>query len=107
MLERERTETVITGLFQPEEEAPGRLPHDETVPSSNITSASDTMDREAWLRLAFVGLAASRCQAILNQWKDPLALMEAARQGREAALLATPGVTPTTVQRLREAATRD
>lgn len=60
-----------------------------------------------WLRLAFVGLAASRCRSVLERWQTPGAVLEAARQGREGELLATQGITPVTVERLREAATRD
>lgn len=66
-----------------------------------------TDEREAWLRLAFVGLPAGRCNAALEKWESPEALLQAARNGRDAELLSTQGITPTTVERLREAATRD
>lgn len=64
-------------------------------------------DVESWLRLAFVNLPANRCHSLLQVWKHPRHALEAALAGREAELLATPGVTPSTVERLREAATRD
>lgn len=67
----------------------------------------DAVSREAWLRLAFVGLPAGRCHAALARWSTPEALLEAARAGRESALLETTGITPVTIERLREAATRD
>lgn len=66
-----------------------------------------TREREAWLRLAFVGLPAGRCNAALEKWESPEALLQAARDGRDSELLSTQGVTPTTVERLRDAATRD
>ncbi|HVF09450.1 MAG TPA: DNA-processing protein DprA, partial [Abditibacteriaceae bacterium] len=59
------------------------------------------------LRLAFVGLPAGRCRQALQQWRQPAALLAAAQSGREAELLATPGITPVTVERLCDAATRD
>ncbi|MBV9469866.1 MAG: hypothetical protein JOZ57_11540, partial [Abitibacteriaceae bacterium] len=62
---------------------------------------------EDWLRLAFVALPATRCHMVLARWQNPTALMEAVRRGQEAELLATPGITPPTIDRLREAATRD
>ncbi len=62
---------------------------------------------EAWLRLAFVNLPAGRCRSALTQWNGPQELLDAAHNGNDAELLATPGVTPTTVERLRQAATRD
>jgi DNA processing protein len=64
-------------------------------------------EREAWLRLAFVGLPAGRCNAALEKWQSPAALLGAAHEGRDSELLSTQGITPTTVERLREAATRD
>jgi DNA processing protein len=60
-----------------------------------------------WLRLAFVGLPAGRCNAALERWETPSQLLEAAARGQDDELLSTQGVTPTTVQRLREAAARD
>lgn len=63
--------------------------------------------RDAWLRLSFVGLPAGRCRTALEQWGGPIPLLEAAKQGREAALLETPGITPTTVTRLQEVVARD
>ena len=65
------------------------------------------MGDEAWLRLAFVGLPAGRCQAVLARWQTPDALLAAVRGGHEAELLATPGLTPIMVERLQEAAVRD
>ena len=63
--------------------------------------------REAWLRLAFVGLPAGRCAAALDKWSTPEALLAAARNGREDQLLATKGITPVTIERLKEAANRN
>lgn len=63
--------------------------------------------REAWLRLAFVGLPAGRCASALEKWGSPEALLEAAQKGHDEELLATRGLTPVSVERLREAATRD
>ncbi len=60
-----------------------------------------------WLRLAFVGLPAGRCNAALSRWETPARLLEAAAGGHDNDLLSTQGITPTTVERLREAATRD
>ena len=64
-------------------------------------------DEESWLRFAFVGLPAARSLAALGKWGDPEKLLRAARDGREDELLATPGITPKTAERLRETATRD
>ena len=64
-------------------------------------------DLDAWLRLAFVGLPAGRCQSALAFWKHPQVLLDAANRGHEAELLQTPGITPTTVERLRESSTRN
>ncbi len=72
--------------------------------------AHSTFDGEAldsWLRLAFVGLPAGRCRKALEQWQTPQLLLEAALANRDDELLATQGITPSTVQRLREAARRD
>lgn len=66
---------------------------------------SSSYEREAWLRLAFVGLPAGRCASALQKWSTPQALLQAAREGREDELLATQGLTQVTVGRLREAAT--
>lgn len=63
--------------------------------------------REVWLRLAFVGLPAGRCAGALARWSTPDALLAAARDGRDDQLLATKGITPVTVERLKEAANRD
>ena len=64
-------------------------------------------DEESWLRFAFVGLPAARSLGALEKWDGPENLLKAARDGREDELLATIGITPKTVERLREAATRD
>lgn len=64
-------------------------------------------DEESWLRFAFVGLPAARSLSALDKWGGPEKLLQAAREGQEAELLATPGITPKTVERLVEAATRD
>ncbi|HVF85446.1 MAG TPA: DNA-processing protein DprA [Abditibacteriaceae bacterium] len=64
-------------------------------------------DVEAWLRLAFVALPAGRCNAALALWEHPRQLLEAAQAGRDEELLKTPGITPTTVERLRESSTRN
>jgi DNA processing protein len=63
--------------------------------------------RDDWLRLAFVGLPAGRCASALARWSTPGALLEAAAAQRDDELLSTKGITPVTVERLREAATRD
>ena len=75
----------------------------ETTPARS--SAKGT--HHDWLRLAFVGLPAGRCRQALQHWHEPGALLNAAQGGSEAELLATPGITPVTVERLCEAATRD
>ena len=67
----------------------------------------NNFEREAWLRLAFVGLPAGRCAAALDKWSTPEALLAAARNGREDQLLATKGITPVTIERLKEAANRN
>ncbi|HEX8550404.1 MAG TPA: DNA-processing protein DprA [Abditibacteriaceae bacterium] len=69
------------------------------IPTSNF-------EREAWLRLAFVALPASRVEAALARWQTPEALLGAALTGDEQ-LLQTTGITPNTVERLREAAEKD
>jgi DNA processing protein len=63
--------------------------------------------RDDWLRLAFVGLPAGRCASALARWSTPGALLEAAAAQRDDELLSTKGITPVTVERLREAAARD
>ncbi|HEX8237274.1 MAG TPA: DNA-processing protein DprA [Abditibacteriaceae bacterium] len=63
-------------------------------------------DLPDWLRLAFVGLPAGRCNAALARWETPARLLAAAAQGQDNELLSTQGITPTTVERLRDAATR-
>ena len=68
---------------------------------------ADADSREAWLRLAFVGLPAGRCATALDKWSTPEALLAAARAGRDDQLLATKGITPVTVERLKDAANRD
>jgi len=77
----------------------------DAAPPQNSTPTDAA--REDWLRLAFVGLTAGRCRQMLQFWHQPAAVLNAAQAGREAELLATPGITPTTVERLRDAATRD
>lgn len=69
---------------------------------SSFPPDAPTLDREAWLRLAFVALPAARVQGALERWGTPEALLEAAR-GESEELLQTPGITPNSVQRLREA----
>jgi DNA processing protein len=69
--------------------------------------STDPANLEAWLRLSFVNIPAGRCRSALERWGSPQALLEAASRGRDDALLQTPGVTPTTIERLREASTRD
>ncbi len=72
-------------------------------------SAASELDaeREAWLRLAFVGLPAGRCATALEKWSTPHALLSAARHGRDDQLLATKGITPVTIERLKDAANRN
>lgn len=77
------------------------------IQNSDATSPPTDQEREAWLRLAFVGLPAGRCQKALARWSTPSALLEAARSGGESRLLATSGITPVTLERLREAADKD
>lgn len=68
----------------------------------------DTFEREAWLRLAFVGLPAGRCAGVIERWQTPGAVLEAAASGQcDDQLLATRGITPTTLERLRGAAKRN
>lgn len=66
-----------------------------------------TDNQETWLRLAYVGLPAGRLAKILDRWKTLEALLDAAVNGSEGALLETPGITPQSLERLREAAGRD
>lgn len=75
----------------------------------NAFSNMDTpdFDEESWLRFAFVGLPAARSLLALERWGGPENLLKAARDGREDELLATPGITAKTVERLKEAARRD
>lgn len=77
-----------------------------TVPTGAPENTPD-FDLESWLRFAFVGLPAARSLGALEQWGGPESLLKAAHDGRESELLATPGVTPKTVERLQEAATRN
>jgi len=90
-------------------EAPGEIVDDLVADYTpgDFDSPDEGGSREAWLRLAFVGLPAGRCHAALARWGTPEALLEAAQSGREAQLLETTGITPVTVERLREAANRD
>lgn len=64
-------------------------------------------EREAWLRLAFVGLPAGRAANALERWHSPESLLQAAREARDDELLSTPSLTPVSIERLREAAARD
>jgi len=80
-------------------------PHDSSATPESVEIESES--REDWLRLAFVGLPAERCNAALEKWNSPAELLAVANSGRESELLATRGITPTTVERLREAATKD
>lgn len=64
-------------------------------------------DFQDWLRIAYVGFAAGRLAKILDRWKTPRALLEAACNGADSLLLETPGITPQSLNRLREAAGRD
>ena len=70
---------------------------------SESAALPTAFEREAWLRLAFVALPAARVHSALERWKTPEALLEAALADREE-LLQTTGITPNTVERLREAA---
>ncbi len=67
---------------------------------------SDAMQL-AWLRLSFVALPAGRCRRVLERWETPLDLLQAAHRGYEAELLETQGLTPRTVDLLRQNAARD
>lgn len=73
------------------------------TPATSGAAPFPLAEREAWLRLAFVALPAARVQSALERWETPEALLQAAVAGRED-LLQTTGITPNTVQRLREAA---
>lgn len=84
--------------------------NESTQQNSDANTAGPTALIEArlpWLRLAFVGLPAERCLAVLERWESPEAVLKAAASGFDDQLLATRGITPTTVGRLREAATMD
>lgn len=85
------------------------LSADYSAPDIHLRADStpDLFEREAWLRLAFVGLPAGRVASALKQWHSPEALLHAAQNGRDDELLSTPGLTPVSVERLREAATRN
>lgn len=64
-------------------------------------------DFEIWLRLAYVGFPAGRLTRVLERWKTPEALFDAARRGKDGALLETSGITKQSIERLREASDRD
>jgi DNA processing protein len=81
--------------------------HDDAPQDASIEETASDFDVESWLRLAFVGLPATRSLAALERWETPENLLRAARDGRDDDLLATQGITPTTVERLKQAATRD
>lgn len=72
-----------------------------------LAANKSDFDEESWLRFAFVGLPAARSLGALQTWGGPESLLKAARDGHEEALLATPGITPKTVERLQEASKRD
>ncbi len=82
-------------------------PNSVPEPVVELIETRSPNEVEAWLRLAFVGLPAGRCNGALLYWKNPQALLDAANRGHEAELLQTPGITPTTVERLRESSTRN
>ena len=75
--------------------------------SASAPCISQDTQREAWLRLAFVGLPAGRLASAIKRWSTPEALLEAASNGEDSELLATAGITPVSVERIREAASRD
>jgi DNA processing protein len=81
-------------------------PLHSTLPEYLPPESESLENREAWLRLAFVGLPAGRVLSALNRWSTPEALLAAA-EGNDGELLSTPGLTPVSVERLREAAARD
>ena len=64
-------------------------------------------NRDAWLRLAFMALPSQRVETILARWNSPDELFQAALGGQDAELLETQGITPATIERLREAAEKD
>lgn len=74
---------------------------DSSAESGEALTEAELRD---WVRLAFVALPATRCNAALQQWQTPGALLSAAQNGRDDDLLQTSGITPKTVERLREAA---
>ena len=61
----------------------------------------------AWLRLSFMVLRPGRARQILKRWETPLDLLRAAKSGRDDQLLETPGLTPRTIELLRQNAERD
>ncbi len=75
--------------------------------SPSSANENDVLLRDDWLRLAFVGLPANRTALALSRWSTPGALLQAAAAGRDDELLSTKGITPVTVQRLKDAAMRD
>jgi len=81
--------------------------NDSFVDSPEDFSQADDFGRESWLRLAFVGLPAGRCATALRRWSTPSALLSAAKAGRDDELLSTKGITPVTIERLKDAANRN
>ena len=77
------------------------------LPEPQTQIQTNAAQREDWLRLAFVGLPANRIAKALARWSTPGALLSAAQNQRDDELLSTKGITPVTVQRLKEAAARD
>ena len=79
---------------------------DEIAPDDIATTESAPVEnRESWLRLAFVGLPAGRLNVALEKWQTPDSLLAAALRDDQD-LLATKGITPTTIERLRQSSTR-
>ena len=95
--------------FAPNDALPNdaSLQEDARVATTQQTQSDQSDDLEAWLRLAFVALPAGRCNLALESWKNPRELLEAANRGHDDELLKTPGITPTTIERLRESSTRN
>ena len=87
--------------------APEEITTQENPSSTSPEAAVESRDMESWLRLAFVALPASRCNAALEIWKHPRDLLDAAGRGHDDELLKTRGLTPTTIERLRESSTRN
>lgn len=91
--------------FEPEE------PDAEPIPEAHAAQARGFegfgREDEAWLRLGLVNMTARHCRSALERWKTPHDLLEAAARGHRSDLLATRGLSESSVERLIEAASQD